>query len=38
MDIGDANGNGHAIGGNEPELTPEEAINSEPALTGKIIP
>jgi hypothetical protein len=36
MDIGDANGNANAIGGNEPELPSEEA--SEPALTGKIIP
>jgi subfamily B ATP-binding cassette protein MsbA len=38
MDIGDASGNANSIGGNEPELTPEEAINNEPALTGKIIP
>jgi subfamily B ATP-binding cassette protein MsbA len=44
MDIGDANGNGRPIGGNEPEapeteLTLEETVPntalSEPALTGK---
>ncbi len=35
MDIADANGNGHLIGGNEPEILDPDAA-SEPALTGKI--
>jgi ATP-binding cassette, subfamily B, bacterial MsbA len=35
MDIADANGSGHSMGGNEPEIVDPETA-SEPALTGKI--
>ncbi len=36
MDLGDANGNGHLIGGNEPEIAEPSDVVSQPALTGKI--
>jgi ATP-binding cassette, subfamily B, bacterial MsbA len=35
MDLADTNGNGHHIGGNEPEITDPDAV-SETLLTGKI--
>jgi len=34
MDLADTNGNGHLVGGNEPEVAEHDAV-SEPALTGK---